>query len=308
GHYDIIIDCENGIPFFTPFYSTKPVILLIHHVHQEVFRQHLPPFLSSLAIFLEAKLMPMIYNQRRIVTVSDSSKNDIVNILKIPAKNIDIVTPGIDLNSFAGSEKTKHPSLIYLGRIREYKNIDVAIQAFAWVVKSVPSAKFVIAGWGDNLHDLQKLAISLGLKDSVIFMGKVSEDDKVKLLGQSWAMLQPSSFEGWGITVIEANACGTPVIASNVIGLKDSVVADHTGILFEEKNVEEMAQAMTDIIKNREKRVLLSKNALQWSQRFDWDSQSRKFFTIISSCLNDKDTPPLFTSPDVVRSHIIYEN
>src|SRR5207237_10913800 len=108
-------------------------------------------------------------------------------------------------------------------------NIDVAIKAFAKVVRIQKKAKLAIVGEGESYLTLNKLVAELGIKKSVTFHGRVSEEEKVLLLAKSWAAIQPSQMEGWGLTVIEANAAGTPVIASRVNGLQDSVLDGQIG-------------------------------------------------------------------------------
>ncbi|TSC88166.1 MAG: family 2 glycosyl transferase [Microgenomates group bacterium Gr01-1014_16] len=283
GRFDVIIDSENGIPFFTPLFTRLPVFLLIHHVHQDLFRSNLYFPMDKIAMLLEGKLMPLVYRNSRIITVSDSSRKDILSLGFFKSDNITVVNPGIDPSIFYTSPKTRYPSFVYLGRIRAQKNIDVAIRAFASVVKKYPKARFSIAGWGDKLDELAKLAKSLRLAKSVKFLGKVSDAERVKLLGKSWAMLQPSSFEGWGITVIEANACGTPVIASNVPGLRDSVLHDESGILVSLKNEFELAECMKLLISLPDYRSRLSQNALAWSTNFNWDVKSAEFIRAVSN-------------------------
>ena len=119
-------------------------------------------------------------------------------------------------------------------------------------------------------------------------MGKVSETVKAKVLGESWVMLQPSMIEGWGITVIEANASGTPVIASDVSGLRDSIIHDKTGVLVAPGNVNEFALAMSHFITDEKYRTLLTKNALNWSQKFTWDRSADAFYKIISAVVLEK--------------------
>ncbi|MBI2008656.1 glycosyltransferase [Candidatus Amesbacteria bacterium] len=277
GHFDVIVDSENGIPFFTPLFTRLPVFLLIHHVHQDLFRSNLYFPMDKIAMFLEGWLMPLVYRNSKIITVSESSRKDILSLGFFKSRNISVVNPGIDPALFYPTPKTRYPSFVYLGRIRAQKNIDVAIRAFAKVSRKYPSARFYIAGWGDKLDELAKLAKSLKLSKSVKFLGKVSDKGKVNLLARSWAMLQPSSFEGWGITVIEANACGTPVIASDVPGLRDSVLHDESGLLVPVKNEFALAEAMKMFIVLPDYRARLSSNALAWSTNFNWDTKSQDF-------------------------------
>jgi glycosyltransferase involved in cell wall biosynthesis len=137
------------------------------------------------------------------------------------------------------------------------------------------------------------LAERCGVRRSVYFPGRISELQKVKLLGKSWVSIQPSSFEGWGITVLEANACGTPVIASRVKGLSDSVVDGCTGILVPVKNVDLFAKTMVEVAKNSEFREQLAEGAYVWSKKFSWDASSAAFGKLINNELSEIDKEAL---------------
>jgi len=280
-HFDVIIDSENGIPFFTPLYSSLPKVLLIHHIHQELFRSKLYFPLDQLAAFLERRLMPIIYARQKIVTVSQSSLLDITRLGLARYSDIDIVHPGVESGLFNQLPKTTHPSFVYLGRIRPQKNLDVAIRAFAVIRSRFPKATFTIAGWGDDIPALQGLVSALHLTKAVRFLNRIPESSKSGLLATAWAMLQPSSFEGWGITVIEANAAGTPVIASDVSGLRDSVLANQTGLLVPPEDPQSLAHAMARLISDPALRARLAKNSLAWSQKFNWDTLANQFLSIL---------------------------
>lgn len=281
GMYDVVIESANGVPFFTPLYVNKPIFLLIHHVHQTVFRENLPFLRSRIAMTIEKKIMPMLYRKRHIVTVSDSSKSDFVRIGLSSPERIQVVRPGINRNDFTLSAKTQHPSFLYLGRLKRYKNIDVILRAFAKIAPTHPTARLTIAGEGESMKSLVELSNSLQINEKVIFKGKVTQKQKSDLLAQSWVSLQPSSFEGWGITVLEANASGTPVIASNVNGLKDSVVHRKTGLLVTVKNVDSFASAMDVMIQEHTFRRVLSRNAYTWAKEFSWEKSAAQMFEII---------------------------
>lgn len=282
GRYDTIIDSENGIPFFTPLYINKPVFLLIHHIHQEVFREHLVWPLSLIAQTIESKLMPFVYKNTNIITVSESSKEEIIKLGLGTNNSIKIIHPGIDTDEFQPGKKTVNPSLLYLGRLKPYKNIDVAIKAFAKIVKDFPDAIFTIAGFGESRKTLERLVINLNLQNNVIFTGSISEEHKKKLLSESWVMVQPSSIEGWGITVIEANASGTPVIASQVNGLKDSIVDKKTGFLVMVKDVNTFAKAIMHVLNNKKLRSALSKEAALWAENFNWEFGAEKLHSLLT--------------------------
>lgn len=280
--FDFIIDCENGIPFFTPLFSSLPKVLLIHHVHQQVFRENLPYPAAILAVFLESKVMKYVYRNTKIVTISESSKVDIEDLGLFTSGDLDIVNPGINLRNYARMNKYNVPTFSYLGRLMPYKNIDILINAFEDVLKNLPEAKLIIAGKGPVELKLRDLTKKLGIEASVDFKGYVNEDEKRQILGKSWIMIQPSSFEGWGITVIEANAGGTPVIASDTTGLRDSVVDGQTGLLVKTGDVKELARMMLALSEMDGYRNRLSKNAYKWSRNFSWNDSADKLLNIVA--------------------------
>jgi glycosyltransferase involved in cell wall biosynthesis len=288
GLFDVVIDSENGIPFFSPLFVRVPTFLLIHHIHQDVFRKHLRFPMSWLAIFLEAKLMPLVYKNQQIITVSESSKLEILKLGLGSEESIEVIYPGIDPSQFKHSKKTSYPSFLYLGRLQPYKNIDIAIKAFKKVVEKYPAARLTIAGFGEMSFDLKTLAEKLNIAEYVHFTGKVSQSEKSQLMAEHWVFIQPSMLEGWGITVIEANASATPVIASNVNGLKDSVVDQKTGILVKPKDVNAFSEAMIILIANKKTRDQYTKQSLEWAKQFDWKNSAAKFSKSMHRVLEER--------------------
>lgn len=277
GKFDVVVDSENGIPFLTPLFVRVPIFLLIHHVHQNVFRDHLQFPLKQIAMFIEGELMPLLYRTANIITVSESSKEDILSLGLGNPEAITIVNPGIETSKLGTGVKTAHPSMCYVGRLKSYKNIDVAIKAFSHVRKFFPTATFTIAGTGESEQELKSLVKQLKLTKAIRFVGFVSSQKKKQILSESWLSVQPSMVEGWGITVIEANACGTPVVASNVEGLKDSVRHNKTGLLVPPKDTAAFAKAIEKLFTSDKLRASLSTEALKWSQSFEWDNSTKRF-------------------------------
>ncbi len=289
--YDLIIDSAKGVPFFTPLYTKKPIISLVCHLHQEMFRRGLKFPLSRVAMYLEEVAFPVIYKKVHMLTISESTKQAMEEVGFGSIKPITIIEPGVEIKK-ALIKKTTHPSLIYVGRLRDYKNLDVAIKAVAGLVKSHPNLQFTIAGDGEAKDKLVRLVHKLKLEKWIIFKGKVTEEEKAFLFTQSWVALHPSEVEGWGITNIEANICGTPVIASDVPGLRDSVIQNQTGILVPLRNVAALSQAIDNVISHSRLRMALSRKATKWGLNFSWDRSSHmgmrlvNYFFINSSPLN----------------------
>ncbi len=281
GRYDVIIDSENGIPFFTPLYTGEKKFLLIHHVHQEVFRKSLNWPLSALATFLELYLMPSVYKKIQTITVSPSSKKEILDKELTDIEPI-IIYNGVDLKKYKPAQKSKVPFVLYLGRLKNYKSLHIFLHTARTILDKMPGVKFVIAGDGEEKDGLIRLARKLNIFEKVTFLGKVSEEEKIRLYQKAWVFVNPSFMEGWGITTIEANACGTPVVASDVQGLRDSVNNPHSGILVPYGSIKEFSIQISDLIENKDFRTKLSKEAIDWASRFDWQKSVDKSLQLIN--------------------------
>jgi glycosyltransferase involved in cell wall biosynthesis len=282
GRYDVILDCHNGIPFFTPLYAKEPVIGVVHHIHQVVFKQYLPAPAAALASWMERDLMPRAYRRRRFITVSESTRAEMVE-LGLTGAGISIVHNGVDLAALSPGPKSAEPLILYLGRLAPYKSIDVLIRAFAAVREQVPTSRLVIAGSGDDSRRLKALATRLKLRSSTDFVGHVSDAQKVSLYQRAWVFVNPSLMEGWGITTIEAGACGTPTVGADVAGLRDSINNPKTGYLTPHGDSAALASRISMLLTDHSLRSDMSINAVKWARRFEWDQSSKRALTLVES-------------------------
>ncbi len=282
---DLVIEDINKIPFYTPLFQNVPTLVVIPHLFADsVFKEI--NFVMGLYIFLAEKPIPNIYKRKKFMVISDSTKEDLVR-RNIPQEDIHVVKCGIDHNLYCPDDKTMKedsPLAIYVGRLKKYKTIDCLIRAFALVSEQLPRARLVIVGDGDYSSELRNLSARLKLQEKVKFTGFVPQKEKVDWLRRAWVAIYPSLKEGWGLTNIEANACGTPVLASDVPGLKDSVSAGETGFLFEYGNAEKLAELMVKVMSDSPLRERLSQGGLKWAQEFSWDraaDQSLELFEMV---------------------------
>lgn len=274
--FDIIIDVPKGVPFFTPLYTRRPVICLIHQVHQDMFRTELKFPLRQISMFLEGTALPFVYKNVNIVVVSESTKKAVKKIGLGKHRQIEIINPGIEVVP-SRAPKSIHPSILYLGRLRPYKFVDLLIIAISNVKVSIPDITLTIAGKGEDENRLKALVKKLDMESYVTFAGKVSESHKSKLYKTHWLCVQPSMVEGWGITNIEANYFGTPVIASNTDGLRDSVKDGYNGVLVEPQDPSTIEKAIISLVSDKDTRITLSKNAKKWASNFTWDKSASIF-------------------------------
>jgi glycosyltransferase involved in cell wall biosynthesis len=232
--------------------------------------------------------MPFVYKNIQMITVSNSSKEDMESIGLGKRKTIKIIHPGIDGSKFSPAQKTPNPSVLYLGRLQAYKSVETAIEAMQNLVKAIPGVTLTITGEGESRNELEALSKKLGLTAFIKFTGKVNEAVKAKLLSSAWVLVHPSTMEGWGITAIEANAAGTPVVASDVPGLRDSVQNPHTGFLVPVQNPNKFAEKIELIIKDKNLRKKLERESLEWARNFRWTKSANQLNILINQVLNKR--------------------
>lgn len=281
--YDIIIDCENGIPFFTPLFVTEPKICVMHHVHRDVFDVEMPFYFAIIGKFLETKLMPFVYKNVQFVAVSPSTKKDIIN-LGLDKEKIRLIFNGMNGQFSHNWDKKKENIIVYIGRNKKYKRLDHLIKAFRRIKDEIENSELIIAGRG-NFSDLEELSRTLNLK--LTSRSDIAEDEKLDILQKAKIFVTPSMKEGWGITVIEANRCGTPAIAYDVDGLRDSIRHEYNGLLVKKGDINALAKTIIDVLKNDELRTRMSINAVRWSNNFEWDKSTREFEEMLTQILDD---------------------
>ena len=277
--FDVIIDEINTRPFFTPRFVNQgeKIVVLIHQLAREFwFYETRFPINFVGYHFLEDRWLKR-YRNLPAVAVSDSTKNDLVDL---GFRNVFVVSEGLTFKPLRKiSEKEEEPVIIYVGRLKRAKRPDHVVKAFSMILEQIPRAKLWIVGDGYLRKELEQMA-----GNSVRFFGYVSEKEKINLLSKAWVLVNPSIREGWGITIIEANACGTPCIAYDVPGLRDSIVDGKTGLLVKENSdVESLAKTVIEFLENIKLRQKFSKNALEWSKKFTWDKGAEEFIRVLES-------------------------
>ncbi len=284
GNYDILLEDINKIPFYTPFYLNIPTLVVIPHLFStSVFKEI--NFLLGLYIYISEKPLVPVYRGRKFNVISESTAGDMVQ-KGIPSDDVSVIHCGIDnaVYSFDNAiDKYEKPTILYLGRIKKYKSIDHLIYAFDKVLKIIPDAQLNIVGSGDYLEQLKELTVKLKLGDKVNFAGYVSEEKKVEYLRRSHVAVYPSLKEGWGLTNIEANACGTAVIAANSPGLRDSVKDGETGFLYEYGDIDQLAEKLKKILMNDNIRTDLEEGGRRWAKKFSWDDAADSFLELLES-------------------------
>ena len=279
GRFDVVVEHLNKLPFCAAVYSSVPVIAVNHHLFgRSAFLQVSWPVAT--AVLGIEQLIPHVYRRTPFLAVSQSSKDDLV-ARGIAAESIAILHNGITPPSQPGPPIAERPCRVaYLGRLEPYKRVDLMLRALATLVERFPALEIVLVGRGTARPGLERLAAELGIAERTRFTGFVDEAERNALVAEARVCVCPSVKEGWGITVIEANALGTPVIATDAPGLADAVRPDETGLLVADGAADaftgRLATALGGLLPDDARLAKLSAGALAWSKRFDWDRSAEQ--------------------------------
>jgi glycosyltransferase involved in cell wall biosynthesis len=270
GRFDVVVECLNKVPFYSPVYSKAPVLALCHHLFGEVaFRQ--VPWPAAAVVYGAELLIPPLYRVPPFVSISESSKTDLVR-RGIAAERIRVSHCGIQRPALLPDIDTPRPQrVVYVGRLEAYKHVDVMLRAMAQLSGRFPAAEILVIGKGAARQGLEALAKELGIAERTRFTGFIGDDERDALLAGSRVCVCPSEKEGWGLTVIESNTLGTPVVATDADGLRDSVRDRETGFLVEMGDVDAFAARIGALLDDDELALRMSKAALAWSRTFDWE-------------------------------------
>jgi glycosyltransferase involved in cell wall biosynthesis len=270
---DVVMDDINKIPFYSPLWTRgTPVLAVIPHLMGTTVFQEVHPVVAA-AVYAAEQPVRRVYRRCHFEVISESTRDDLV-ARGFPREKIHVIHCGIDRARYradATVAKTTAPSLVYVGRIKRYKAVDHAIRALALVRRRMPETTLTIVGDGDGLDALRRLTSELALDGAVRFAGFLPHEEKIRLLQSAHVVVNPSVKEGWGLTNVEANACGTVCVAADSPGLRDSVKDGTTGLLYPWGDVDALAERVTRLLADPALRRRMEADALAWAESLTWE-------------------------------------
>jgi len=273
----IIDDMAHALPWESQFFTNKSVIGQVHHVHQNVLDLELNPIAAKALILSERA----IKYYKSVIAVSESTKKALID-LGLRESRMRVIPNGVDTDFYKPMVKSPSPTILWVGRVKRYKRVNHILLAFKIVEKQLPDAKLIIVGIGDYLEEIKLLAQELSLRN-VFFSGFVEEKEKARLMASSWVVVSSSFIEGWGMTITEGAACGTPAVAYDVPGLRDSISNNETGLLVSDGDVKALAQNLLKVLQNEQLRTTLGNNALSRSKQLSWNKVAQEFSDFLES-------------------------
>ena len=275
-----LVEVWNGMPMFSPLWFHGPRVVFIHHVHAEMWEMTLSKNLARFGNFIEQRAAPPLYRRSVIATDSASSRQEIHEMMHLPAERIHVVDIGVEERFCPGGEKTPNPHVVAVGRLVPVKQFDDLIRNLVEVKRQVPTLTASIIGEGSKRGELEALRDDLGASDWITFLGKISDEELIGAYRSAWLVASTSAREGWGMTLTEAAACGTPALASDIAGHRDAVDDGVSGILVQDQQT--FVLEMTSVLTDQRRREQLGKGSLARARRLSWDHTALELFKLLA--------------------------
>jgi len=276
GASDALVEIWNGMPFFSPVWARRPHVVWLHHVHDTMWEMTLPPRLARAGRTVEYRVAPPIYRRTQIVTLSESSKLELVKKLHFKAKRIHVVPPGID-DRFSPAppssvqhslQKSPTPLVVAVGRLVPVKRFGLLIDSLCEIKAGHPGLQAIIIGDG---YEREMLEAQLRDRDAAAWIslpGRYDDAALVDVYRRAWVVASTSAHEGWGMTITEAAACGTPSVATRIAGHEDAVVDGVSGLLADDGAG--IAAALDRVLRDDALRARLAAGALDHAAAYTW--------------------------------------
>lgn len=284
GDVDLVVDVQNGMPFFTRIATRKPVVVLVHHVHREQWPVVYPGATGRIGWWIESRLAPRLYRRSQYVAVSRATRAELTG-LGVSPRRIAVVHNGTDKHEPTHAPKAQRPTICVVGRLVPHKQVEHAIDAVADLRDEFPDLQLLVVGGGWWEAELRDHARARGLADSVVFEGHVSEERKYDVYSRSWLLALPSLKEGWGLVVGEAGMMGTPAVAyRSAGGTRESIVDGRSGVLVDGQA--EFTRTLGDLLRDDVRRKQLGEGARELSHVFTWEHAQESFASVLRTVLD----------------------
>ena len=286
GPTDAVIEIWNGVPFLSPWWWHGPTSVWLHHVHGPMWQQSLPGPVAPLGNLLEERLAPPWYRRVPVVTLSQSSKDELVDELGFDRGHVTVIPPGID-PSFSpldpadpGVGRSPTPLAVAVGRLTPVKDFCRLVRVMAGVRDRVPDLELVIVGEGYERAAIEAQVAAVGGQDWVRLPGRISDEELLSLYRRSWLAVSASTREGWGMTLTEAAACGTPAVATDIAGHADAIDDGRSGLLG--RSDDELVEMATRVLTDPTTRSALRAGALERAGELTWEACALANFRVLA--------------------------
>lgn len=283
GPYDALVEIWNGVPWFSPVWCRRPHMTILHHVHGPMWGQILPGPLASFGRVLEARLAPPFYRRSLTVTPSDATREELLELGFRPER-VHAFPNGVDPFFTPGGPRSAHPSLVAVGRLAPVKRFGLLIDSVIAARERVPDLTLTILGDGPERPALEAQIAAAGTGEWITLAGRVEREALVAHYRSAWLVVSASLAEGWGLSLTEGAACGTPCVATDIRGHRSSVVAGSTGVLVEP---DRLGTTIADVLLDDARRAMLADAALARARTLTWDNAALGITRILHQAVRE---------------------
>jgi glycosyltransferase involved in cell wall biosynthesis len=268
--FDLVVDQHHGIPWYAPWWCGTRCVAYVHEVLGPIWGTFYRRPWSDLGR-LQERWTHWLYREVLFWTGCESTRDA---LLRNGVRQVAIIRYGVatqPLHELEAKPLALPVRLAAVARLAPNKRVDHCLQTLAVLRRLGVAAHLTIVGTGGVESQLRRQATQLGLGDSVIFTGSLSEADKDLELRRAHLLLHTSVREGWGLNVIEANAMGTPAVVYPVAGLVESTLHDQTGLVCERETPEALAARIVELLSDEPRYQRYRRAAWERAKTLHWD-------------------------------------
>jgi glycosyltransferase involved in cell wall biosynthesis len=280
GPCDGLVEIWNGMPFLSPIWRRGPRMIWLHHIHGPMWAMSQPGPIAAAGVALEERIAPRIYRRQHVVTLSSSSRNELLDHGFLPDL-VEVIPPGVDPGFTAGGTRSATPLAVAVGRLVPVKDFPRLVAAFARVHAQVEGAELQIVGEGYERPVIEAAIAEHGAGDYVRLLGRISDPDLLELYRRAWVVTSASIREGWGMTITEAGACGTPAVVSDIAGHADAVIDGRSGRLAPDED--SLVNGLIGVLGDPVERDRLGSGALSRASDLTWENASIANFEVLAT-------------------------
>jgi len=262
------LEIWNGVPWFSPLWAPQGRVVWMHHVHRDMWADVLPEPLAGVGRFLETRIAPVFYKRSTFATLSESSADQIEQI-GIDRSQLTVIPPGVhERYTSDETERSLVPEVVIVGRFAPVKRQRLALAALAFARTQVPSLRVRLIGDGPDRPQIEAWIDEHRAQDWVTLSGRVTDDELVGAYRSAWLVVSASHAEGWGMSLTEGAACGTPCVATDIAGHRGAAVDGVTGRLV--ADIADLGPVVADLLGQHELRSEMARAATDHAAGLSW--------------------------------------
>ena len=279
------IEIWNGVPWFGPLWAPRRRLVWMHHVHRDMWAEALPRPFDALGRFVETRFAPLFYRRSRFATLSESSADEIEG-LGIERHRLTVIPPGVHERFTPDpARRADHPHVVVVGRLAPVKRQRLALDALAEARRSVPSLTVELVGDGPDRALVDGWIEDHDAAGWVDRRGRVSDDELVDAYRRAWLVVSASHAEGWGMSLTEGGACGTPCVATDIAGHRGSCIDGDTGVLV--ADVADLGADVASLLLDDDRRQTMGRAAIVHAQGLSWTAVAARQLDLLGSAVGE---------------------